>query len=226
LLKARFGAVIHTVEAPLQRIDPLPGIPSLEGVEGLIFTSENGVRCFANMSPRRDFLTYCVGPRTAAIAREVGLTAEHAKGNASDLAAYILAQCPDGPLLHLHGTHTQGDIPGKLAQAGLEVQGAAIYEQAAARPPPGFAAALGGPATVIAPLYSPRSATLFAQAAGGIRPGQWVLPCLSTAVKGALPPDLQALATIATAPNTKAMIAAIANHISQRPRLEGQTKLV
>lgn len=211
---ARFAGRLDTVIAPLQKIVPLDVVLDDAGLEAVIFTSENGVRVFAEISPRRDISAFCVGDRTAEVARAMGLAARSAKGAAGDLVAMVLAERPAGRLLHLHGRHVRGDVVDRLRTAGLDAGGLAIYDQVICPPDDAFLGVAAGSRPVIAPLFSPRSAAIFAKALGAARPSALTLPCLSAAVREALPPDLQAYALLADEPSADALTAAITRHIS------------
>lgn len=192
-------------------IEPTGALPDLDQAAGLIFTSAAGVEAFAAQSPRRDLAAWCVGARTAAAAAEAGLTAHQAGGDADALVALLRQAAPAGRLVHLCGTHQRGDVAARLSVAGMPVTAHPIYDQRALPPDPAFAAALAHPGLVIAPLFSPRSAALFADAAGGAH----VTPvALSGAVRDALPPAMAAHCHIAAHPDASAMIRAVAALIS------------
>ncbi|MEL6234802.1 MAG: uroporphyrinogen-III synthase, partial [Pseudomonadota bacterium] len=118
---------------PLIRIEREPAELALDDVQGLLFTSANGVRAFAQASPRRDIPALCVGDGTATAARAAGLIASSARGDAGALAQLAVAShLPGaGAYLHLRGRDTTGDIAGALAVEGIEVREAVLY---AARP--------------------------------------------------------------------------------------------
>jgi uroporphyrinogen-III synthase len=210
LQKALGPMAIHI--APLMEIVASGDLPDLEMAGGLIFTSAAGVDAFATQSGRRDLPAWCVGARTAAAAAAIGLTAQSADGDADALVALLRQAAPRGQLMHLCGTHQRGDVAARLAAAGLEARAYPIYDQRAIAPDAGFATALAHPGPVIAPLFSPRSAALFVQAAGDAAP---VIPvALSAAVRDALPPMLAARAHVAAQTDAPAMIRAVAAVIS------------
>src|SRR4029453_3124472 len=60
----------------------------LDGVQSLLFTSANGVRAFAALSPRRDLKVFTVGDGSADAARQAGFpSVESAKGGVEALRA-------------------------------------------------------------------------------------------------------------------------------------------
>src|SRR5258706_7453594 len=63
------------IVAPLMEMRVVAGAPvALEGVQGVLATSANGVRALAARTTPRDVTIYAVGPQTAEAAREAGLT--------------------------------------------------------------------------------------------------------------------------------------------------------
>ena len=127
-LVARFGASVATTTSPLIApqflIPPIPQRP----YSALILTSETGALSAARPEtlPTR---AYCVGDRTAAAARSLGLTAVSAQGDAGSLIALILAASETGPLLHLRGQDARGDIAATLTAAGVPTYDAITYDQ-------------------------------------------------------------------------------------------------
>ena len=160
----RLGPV-ETILAPVLDIVPRSGGIALDGVRGLIFTSENGVRAFVAACGRRDLPAWCVGARTAALARASGMAARAAVGDAASLVALLRAEAPPTPLLHLRGAHAAADIAAQLAAAGLPTRALIVYDQLARPLTAPARAALAGACPVITPVFSPRSAALLADAA-------------------------------------------------------------
>ncbi|MBN2760556.1 MAG: uroporphyrinogen-III synthase [Rhodobacteraceae bacterium] len=155
------GAVVISplIEVALRPFDlPLPG-------EGVIFTSQHGVRALAALTGRRDWPVWCVGPGTFAAAQALGFTQVHqGAGTADALIAELCAAPPDYPLVHIRGAHVVTDLAGRLSDAGLRARCVIGYDQmecplnAAARD----CLLRSGP--VVLPVFSPRSARLLAQA--------------------------------------------------------------
>jgi len=151
-------------------------MPNLVAVQAVLCTSGNGVRALARLSPERRLPLLAVGDATAARAHAEGFAEVASAGGAvEDLAALAAARLsPEGgPLLHVAGSVTAGDLAGLLRARGFAVERAVLYE---ARP----AAALGA-ATVrsldaglvdIALFFSPRTAAIFRELAlrAGIAP--------------------------------------------------------
>jgi len=164
-LPGRFRPVI----SPLLEIVPLPAPLNLDGLQGLVFTSVNGVEQFAARSPDRHLPAWCVGDMTAAAARQAGFAARSANGDVADLADLIAAghRPGAGAFLHVRGAHAAGDLTGRLAARGVPARAAAIYDQA---PQPLSAEALDLLATgriYVLTFFSARTARLFTASGEG-----------------------------------------------------------
>lgn len=209
-LPGRYRAVI----APVIEIIPLPARLDLADVQGLIFTSANGVEQFAALSPERRLPAWCVGDMTAAAARRAGLSARSADGDVAALAALVAsAHRPgDGAFLHLRGLHAAGDLTGRLAAAGIPVHAAEIYDQV---PCPLSAEARGlldrGTAEVVS-FFSPRSARVFAgqAAAAGWDLGPVTAVSLSRAADDAVASLAPGRRRVAATPTRDGMLALLA----------------
>ncbi|WP_425097969.1 uroporphyrinogen-III synthase [Tropicibacter sp. S64] len=157
------GARFREVYAPLIGVASTGDMPAQEGLDGLIFTSANGVRLWIARSGRRDLPCVTVGDATARAASESGMEAQSAQGDAEALIARMSQERPEGQWLHVHGTHSRGNIAERLSAEGLDVTEAVIYDQPEIPPTEEALTALAGKIPVIAPLYSPRTAALFAR---------------------------------------------------------------
>jgi uroporphyrinogen-III synthase len=166
---ARFDG-LDCVISPMLRIVPiLPGLPELTAREyaGLIFTSVNGVLAAAELLQLSGRRAWCVGERTAGAARMAGMQAESAGGAAEDLVALILAKGA-GPLLHLRGEHSRGDVAARLTSAGTETDEAIIYQQRAELLTAAARATFAGQRKVILPIFSARTARILSERVGTI----------------------------------------------------------
>jgi uroporphyrinogen-III synthase len=118
--------------APVLVLRTLDTVVDLEDADVLAFTSGNGVRAFAGLSPRRDRPAFCVGRATAEAARAAGLEAISADGDAQALAERLVAALPRGArVLHPCATELAGDLDGPLAAAGLRLRHLPVYESVA-----------------------------------------------------------------------------------------------
>ena len=187
----------HVEISPLLRIEGTGHVPPLS--EGVILTSGNAVRMLRGRSDLAGRPAWVVGARTARMAREAGFDVRAVAEDAAALVALVPDDAP--PLVHLHGEVTRGDVAGRLRARGLQVAEAVIYRQvpvdlsASAR-----ALLLAGP--VLVPLYSPRSAALFARACPPAARATLRILALSDAVAQACP---AAPVAVSAAPDGEAM---------------------
>ena len=181
---------IEVLIEPLLEIRPLEDAEiDLDGVQALLFTSANGVRAFAALSPRRDLKVLTVGDGSADAARLAGFpNVESAKGDVEALAALVVdrLKADDGILFHAAGTVTAGDLKTRLEGLGYQVRRAQLYEAKIATTLSTETRAnltLGGIDAVL--LFSPRTAATFAdlwRAAGSPALARIQALCLSAAV--------------------------------------------
>ncbi len=132
--EARIAALgLHAVKSPVLEIRARSdeSLPDLSRLSGLVFSSANGVRAFADRSADRRLDAWCVGPATAAAARAAGFAQVHeSAGNAVDLAKFIVANSApsSGPLLHIANIAAKGDLKRTLEAHGYKVVFAPLYE--------------------------------------------------------------------------------------------------
>lgn len=202
----RFGRDWKVVISPLMAVQPCPLVVDPARFTGLIFTSENGVEAFAAQVAGREWPVWCVGPRTAVVARRAGFTVWQAGGDAASLVKAM--QGKGGLWLHLRGEHTAGAIAQSLNLAGTETCEAVIYRQNAMSITDEGRGLLMADKPVLVPLYSPRSAELFAAEAVGAVAPLWIA-AISQAVAERLIFAVDQLA-IAERPESGAMLDAMA----------------
>lgn len=196
-LRDRFGD-IPVVFSPLLRIEPSGSQPDLTPYRGVIVTSANGV-------PNGGIGVPChvVGQTTAQAARAAGLDVQTVEIDAQALIQRILADRVAGPLLHLRGEHARGDIALTLTAAGIQTDEAVVYAQKECPLTPEAQAVLHGKSPVLVPLFSPRTARIFAAQ----RPqAPLVIAAMSPAVVQALGDMPVKLLEIAATPDANAML--------------------
>jgi uroporphyrinogen-III synthase len=206
-LRAAVAFPLRITISPLMVPVLIPDAVPTGPVAALIFTSETGVAAYAAQPARIADIAYCVGDRTARAACALGLTVVSADGDAEALIALLKSAAPAGLLLHLRGRAARGDVAPRLAAAGLQAEAAVVYDQQPCPLTPAAQRLLRGTAPVILPLFSPRSARLFASGAEPKAPLRIV--AMSPAVADALPPLLPDRLVIAQAPTAQAMVAAV-----------------
>lgn len=166
----------------------------LEGVQGYLATSANGVRALAANHAPRHLPVWAVGDATARTARDLGFPfVESAHGDAASLTRLVAqkVRAADGPLLHAAGTKVAGDLSGGLGRLGYAIRREILYEaRAAENLSPVLLQAMAAEAVDLAVFFSPRTAQTFvtlAAAAGCRDAGKAIAAyALSPAVRDAL----------------------------------------
>jgi uroporphyrinogen-III synthase len=118
------------MRAPALAITHLRADADMSGVQGVLFTSSNGVHAFAAASAARDAAAWCVGEATAAAARDAGFAEIHAAaGDVARLADLVAAQADPaaGLLVHAAGADLAGDLAGALRAHGFTVDVRTFY---------------------------------------------------------------------------------------------------
>jgi uroporphyrinogen-III synthase len=156
---------LEIIQSPLLAVEYLPVDLPVGPWSALVFTSETAVAAFQELRPALHLTTraWCVGERTAAVARAAGFDARSAQGDAADLCRLILENGESGPLLHLHGQDTRGDIAAKLTSAGIQTNARVIYRQLAQPLSATARTLLSRRSPVIAPVFSPRTARILSE---------------------------------------------------------------
>lgn len=204
-LRACYGDAIQVILSPL--ITPVfPPVTLPDGdFRAMILTSETGAQAAARVPgvPRR---AWCVGDRTAAAARALGFEALSAAGDAEALVAAIVAADEAGPLIHLRGRDSRGEVATRLTAAGLPTAEAIVYTQEAQPLSDPAHAVLQSDAPVIVPLFSPRTAQLFA----ATQPkAPLYIAALSLAVAAGLGDLGCEMVTVADHPDAKSLLQAL-----------------
>ena len=204
---------LRLIVSPLLHIDPVGPAPELTGIDALVVTS---AQVFAALTALGFDLPpglrcWCVGGATAAAATQAGLDARSADGDADALVALVSSQALGQRLLHLRGAHSRGDVAARLTVAGAPTAERIVYDQRALPLSDAARAALHGAAPVIVPLFSPRSAALFA--AGQPGPAPLYLACMSAAVAQKTAGLTARARRIAASPDAASM-ATLVGHLS------------
>ncbi len=152
-------AKLSVVISPLLQINPTDALVDMAGVEGVIFTSANGV---AHGPKPQTCPAFCVGSKTTQAALEIGWPAQTAGRDADELVETLTAMRPNFPLLHICGEHQRGDIATRLTRVGLLTETAIVYKQALLPLSALAKSMLASGTRCIVPLFSPRTAEQFA----------------------------------------------------------------
>ena len=212
----------RALKTPVLEIQPRTqeALPDLRSLSGLIFTSANGVRAFAERSPDRQLPAWCVGPATAAASREARFeTVYESAGNAVDLANYIAqhsaSEAGSGPLLHVANHAAKGDLKRTLEAHGFRVSFAPLYEMREAFSlSPSAEQALTDLGPTIALIHSAKGAEAFVRLCANLNVRNLNIVAISTAATQPLvalaPKDTQ----VAPAPNEDGLFEALASVIA------------
>jgi len=190
---------------------------ALPGAQAALFTSANGVRAFARISPRCDLPAFAVGDATAWAAQAAGFVRiESAGGDVHALAALAARRLDPaaGALIHAAASAVAGDLAGELARAGFTVRRLRLYEAVAAtRLTAESHAAIAAGAVGAAIFFSPRTAETFVTLARAARiedrAAAIAAVVLSPAVAAALGPLAWRRIEVAATPNEPALLAAL-----------------
>jgi uroporphyrinogen-III synthase len=211
-LTARFGDQLTIIKTPL--LAPRFFAPVLPPgpFSGLILTSQTGVEAYLRLAGAHNLPkeVFCVGERTASAARAAQLHPVVVADDAANLILQIKALRPTGRLLHLRGREARGNISFLLDSAGIDTSEAVIYAQEECHLTAQAQTILMQTGPVIVPLFSPRSATIFAAEMariGGISPLRVASMSGDIAAEAT---QLTARIIIATKPDAAAMLKAVA----------------
>lgn len=149
------------VISPLLTIKPVEFAVDTSAMAGAIFTSRNAI----DFAPEAKRPAWCVGEKTAEKARDHGWHAISADGDVETLRDEMIKAQPAGKWVHFRGAHSRGNLADKLNEAGINTEEKVVYDQIANPLSEDAKNLLSGEMPVIVPLFSPRSARLFADAA-------------------------------------------------------------
>ena len=208
-LVARFGARVRPVLTPL--MTPLylrPTIPAKD-YAGVMFTSAQAVEGARRLGIPLPPLAWCVGRKTASVAKAAGFQTISADGNADALVEAVLKSPPDGRMLYLRGVDTSGNILERIEDSGICVDDAIVYSQEPVPLTQDARLLLSTPGDLIVPLFSPRTASLFRSALPARTLARLHIAAMSAGVAAALDSLAPDSLVIAAHPDTPAMLAAV-----------------
>jgi uroporphyrinogen-III synthase len=198
LVEALQGLGFQVLSEPLLAVEPIVAARiDLDGVQALLFTSANGVRAFAELSPERGLPVFAVGDATARAAEGAGFTrTESAGGTVEDLAALAVGRLDPaaGALFHGAASQVAGDLKGLLEAAGFAVRRAVLYrtrpaERLSSRTRQ--AIAQGGLDAVL--FFSPRTADTFVRLSADAGLSSAFASCHAVCLSQAVATRLEAL---------------------------------
>jgi uroporphyrinogen-III synthase len=197
------------VVSPILEIVNLPINLTIKPEDVLIFSSQNAVSAFSDSENASGRLAFCVGDRTAEVARTAGFRVVSASGDVVALERLVQKYAPRGQLWYLCGVHTHGELDEKLRGAGYSVRKVIVYQQIAKDFTSVAKGALEGGQPVILPLFSQRSAQLVGEAAIGAKAPLWGVFISPTVAKAWQGPNFDRAVT-AQQPTAAGMLDAVA----------------
>ena len=129
--KAFETAGFDVVTAPLLEVHNLEvTLPEFASDDLLIFTSQNGLRAYANQRNTRSHRVITVGDKTAELARSFGFTdVISASGQSDDIIKLIKQDDKKEAVFHhLSGDITRGDIVERLSGLGFKAKRHVLYK--------------------------------------------------------------------------------------------------
>lgn len=206
-LARRFGPHLKLTLSPLLVPQFLaPALPS-GAFTSVIFTSETAIEAFSRISPAAfTSHAWCVGNRTAFVARKAGYRATATDADASALSEAILTSGEAGPLLYPHGSETRGDLAPTLSRSGFSITELVVYEQVPQPLSAEAEALLSSSEPILAPVFSPRTGSLLMAERQRLNlPAPLLFAALSSAVADTLILRQQDRIAISEKPEQEAM---------------------
>lgn len=151
------GRELDVVISPVMRIEPVSFSLELSDFRTIIITSQNALSMVQNRLTGLTVRT--VGAGTAEAANTLGA---HAICLGESVEGFLArADQVQGPAVHLHGRHTQGNLVHRLQEKGIIAEGCVVYDQVE-QPLTGDARKALARGSTITPVFSPRTAALVA----------------------------------------------------------------
>jgi uroporphyrinogen-III synthase len=203
-LPAETRTALTPIHTPLISIEPIAN--DLPNITNVVFSSANGPL----FGPKgHQNIAYCVGAQTKQAAQTAGWIAHQMGNSADELVEQLLQTNPAGPLTHLCGRHTRGDIAARLTTAGIQTTETAVYDQVIQPLSDHANTELRRENPVILPLFSPRTARQFARQYKGCAPLHII--ALSSAVAAEVSSLPAENVMICVEPTRNAMLKAVQN---------------
>ncbi|MDD9921145.1 MAG: uroporphyrinogen-III synthase [Boseongicola sp.] len=157
----RLGREIAHVISPVFEIEPVGPVPDTTDYKTVIFTSGNAVRRMGLAGKLQGQKVATVGEETGRLSRSFGADAVTLGANVEEFLAN--SRSLEGPCVHLRGRHARGDLAQRLTESGIGTDDIVVYEQVPQDLTEQAKALIQSGATVIAPVFSPRSARLLSE---------------------------------------------------------------
>ena len=219
LLPGEIRAGLSVVYSPLIGIEPTASEINFGDARGLIFTSANAVEVTAALSHHRGLPSFCVGQATTRAAIAAGWTGQYSGENSEALIKTLHQSRPMGPLLHIRGTHSRGNVALRLSASGCPTREQVVYDQPLLSFSDIAEKSLTRPAPIVVPLFSPRTARQFANLVTGSENLHFA--ALSDAVAEQVKPLKFNQLKVSKAPNARSMAQLVSQMINDAIWVEG-----
>lgn len=160
--EAELGRRLPVVMSPLIEIVDVSSLPDVENYATLIVTSRHAVDRLGQAGLLRGRRVTCVGEATAVAARGFGADA---KTLGQDVQEFLTNSAAlEAPCLYCRGEHVTADLAAILSEQGCPTEEAIVYEQVTRPLNAAARMLLSSHGSVVAPIFSKRSAALLQSA--------------------------------------------------------------
>ena len=181
-LVEQFGENLEICISPILEIKSFRVKINLSFFDGIIFTSENGVKAFTNLNKKTDKKIYCVGAYTSEIARKSGLIVAHTEKDVGDLKTWLIENDSERKLLYLCGQNISNNLEVAFEGSKTTVVSQIIYDQLSRKLSPSAIQFLSGVIPVLIPIFSERSYEILSQQFKSTMSSSRIAICLSEAI--------------------------------------------
>ena len=205
-LVEQFGENLEICISPILEIKSFRVKINLSFFDGIIFTSENGVKAFTNLNKKTDKKIYCVGAYTSEIARKSGLIVAHTEKDVGDLKTWLIENDSERKLLYLCGQNISNNLEVAFEGSKTTVVSQIIYDQLSRKLSPSAIQFLSGVIPVLIPIFSERSYEILSQQFKSTMRSSRIAICLSEAIANKIKDDEFEKVLISAQPDLESLI--------------------
>ena len=205
-LVEQFGENLEICISPILEIKSFRVKINLSFFDGIIFTSENGVKAFTNLNKKTDKKIYCVGAYTSEIARKSGLIVAHTEKDVGDLKTWLIENDSERKLLYLCGQNISNNLEVAFEGSKTTVVSQIIYDQLSRKLSPSAIQFLSGVIPVLIPIFSVRSYEILSQQFKSTMSSSRIAICLSEAIANKIKDDEFEKVLISAQPDLESLI--------------------
>ena len=205
-LVKQFGKNLEICASPVLEIKFFKVEIKLNSFDGLIFTSESGVRAFSNLNQQSEKKVYCVGAYTSEIARKSGLSVTHTEKNVEDLKTWLIENDAERRLLYLCGQHISNNREMAFEESKITIVSQIIYDQLPRKLSPGAIQFLSDVRPVLLPIFSERSYEILSRQFKSSMKSPRIAICLSSAIANKVKDDEFEKVLISSQPDLESLI--------------------